>query len=261
MKAQKPHFSENKTKIQNPKSLEHRPTLSPTLVAPSVRLGHGVPNLESPGLGSYHMVSSLSLGPRMCERGARSPHLPGGGADRRRGPLAPGPPLRTPSPASPLAASPAAHLGQHAPRPPPGHGCARAGLGSEPPGTPEDPAPTARHGQGRRRELFHPATSGGRHTRPAGRLSTPAAMSAPQNETATAWSREESPRPLAGTREARLPWGASPARPARPEDRGPTPLRRPPASPLPPTRALESGRCAGRRRGHKRAGRRVRQTR
>lgn len=51
-----------------------------------------------------------------------------------------------------------------------------------------------RHRQGRRQELFHPATPGGHHARPVGRLPIPASDSASKNETATSWSREEPQR-------------------------------------------------------------------
>lgn len=133
---------------------------------------------------------------------------------------------------------------------------ARAGLASETPGTLRAWRPQCVTGRADARHFSTP-TSGGRHARPVGRLSTPAAVSASKNETATSRRREASPRRWHVRQEARLSRGASPARPAHPEDPGLTPRRRPPASPLPPTRALDSGRCARRRRGRGRAGRGV----
>lgn len=128
--------------------------------------------------------------------------------------------------------------------------------------SPEDPGdlrPTVRHGQGRRQELFHPATPGGHHARPVGRLPIPASDSASKNETATSWSREEPQRRSHFRSDAPLSrrGGASPAGRAHNAGQALTTLRRPPASPLPPAGALEGGRCVGRRRGSDRAGSRI----
>ncbi|XP_036187378.1 cleavage and polyadenylation specificity factor subunit 6-like [Myotis myotis] len=145
------HFSGEK---KNPKSLEHRPThsrvtdtfqqpgypLPPPIGGPEfLTVGRGT---ESGKSGPWVLPYGLLSEPRVPKvqkgrvgRGTFSATPPGRAARRLR-PRAPGPPLSTASLASPppLAVCPTAHLGQPPKGPPPGTD-ARAGLGSETPGT------------------------------------------------------------------------------------------------------------------------------
>ena len=171
-------------------------------------------------------------------------------------PRAPGPPLtsleprtvplsvihRAPGPQKPNAVSPHSRPGTGQPL-------------DRDSGYPDDLGPTVRQRAGQKTETFPPREPGGRQARPVGRLLIPASNSASTTENATSRSRVETPQRSHFRPDALLPVGCpSRARcwhPAHHFGHGLTPARRPLASPLPPARALEADRCAGRRRrGH-----------
>lgn len=179
--------------------------------------------MESQGLGVLPYGLSEPRIPNLQKEGVRCGTFcepPLGLADRGLRPPAPGPPLTTPEPrVTPRSVTHGAP-GPHTPHAPTSDGCA-GWLRDRDAGDPEDVGPTVRHGQGRRRELFHPATSGSHHTRPVGRLPKPASNSASQSESATAWSRETSPRRSHVRPEAPLSVGPLSRAPGPPRGPGP----------------------------------------